>query len=192
MDSNEIVRNVYDGLKGGVDCVAGMKSQISILDGKIDSGVYSPELVKGFREKKAELSKNIRMELDSAIKRANEAVEQYSLDVEKRYNTMDPKELTDDIRLLQTGVPLKQSDLHDILDRSEGNVTMRNLVLRYAKQNGIEVSGKYKQDGQAEKNRAKTLFGLISYYSRWIGEPQARKMLDVFFRECFPNFFDEE
>ena len=192
LQSQKIITGVYNTLKEGTQAVSGMKIQLSILDEKIKSGRYSAPVVKEYQEKKAELSKSLRMESEGTIKRAKEAIAQYRADETARRNMLIPSEITEDIRLLQAGVTLNRNDLESILDRTEGNRTMFHIVTRYAKEHGIEIGGKYRtEDGEVER-LANTLSGLTKYYSNWINEPKGAQMLKTFFGETFPHFFDGE
>lgn len=53
-------------------------------------------------------------------------------------DVLDPKELTDDIKLLQGGLILKERDIEGILSRNAGNRTMTQLAIRYADEHGMK------------------------------------------------------
>ena len=192
LQSQEIITGVYNTLKEGTQAISGAKAELSILDEKIASGRYSDSVVKDFKEKRAELSKSIRMEAEGTIKQVNESIAQYMAEETARRNMLKPSEITDDIRLLQAGVTLNRNDLESILDRTEGNRTMFHIVTRYAKEHGIEISGKYRVDNGEDEKLANALSLIVNRYGAWINTGKAREMLNKLYGAAFPHFFDDE
>jgi uncharacterized protein (DUF4415 family) len=190
--AQEAVTSVYRTLSDGTKQIIKLRAETSAIESKINSGRYSASVVKEYKAKTAELSKSARMKADAAIKAAYDVIETFRKDGETRRNTLNPAEITQDIELLKAGVPLKQNDLEAILERSPNNVTMFHLVNRFAKEHGIQISGKYTL-GEAEDERlAKTLSQVTHYYERWINTPKARKMLRTFYNVTFPTLNLEE
>ena len=58
---------------------------------------------------------------------------------------------------------------------------MTQLALRYAKEHHIDMKGTYYIGGEAEKETARNLDGIVDYYARWIDKENAHEMLRKFF-----------
>ena len=79
---------------------------------------------------------------DEAISAGNSAVRALTSDFIESIATIDNLEgdkLTEDAKLLESAIPLTNEDLIGIFDRSQGNRTMQQLVMRRAKSDGIYI-----------------------------------------------------
>ena len=180
MDTN-IMQTVYKALEASTVEIGKTLAERDSLEEKIKSGRYSPQTVqKEFHPKRDALNQQIKVDSEKAIQAAKSLVEKYRADAEKLDN-LDPSELTDDIKLFQTGIPLLPRDIQAILERNSGNRTMTQLALRYAKDHGIETGGTNYIGGEAERQTANNLDGIIRYYSRWIDKRNAKDVLRRFF-----------
>lgn len=179
MDNN-IVQTVFDTLETRTAEISKDIVERDALEEKIKSGRYSPQALKDdIYPKRDALRRKIESASEGAIQEARNLVAQYREDAAK-LNNLDPAELTDDVKLLQSGITLLPRDIQGILERNKGNRTMTQIVLRYAKEHGIET-GTYYIGGQAEEENARNLDGILSYYKKWIDKPQAKDMLYRFF-----------
>lgn len=70
---------------------------------------------------------------------------------------LDPSKLTDDLRLLNSGVTLTQRDIKSMLNRNSDNRTMIQLILRFADQHGIETDGIHYVGNRALINTVKVI-----------------------------------
>lgn len=70
---------------------------------------------------------------------------------------LDPSKLTDDVRLLNSGVKLNQRDIKAMLKRNSENRTMTQLILRFADEHGIETDGTYYVGNRALINTVKVI-----------------------------------
>lgn len=180
MDTN-IMQTVYKALEASTAEIGKTLAERDHLEEKIKSGRYSSQTVqKEFQPKRDALNQQIKADSEKAIQAAKSLVEKYRADAEKLDN-LDPAELTDDIKLFQTGIPLLPRDIQAILERNSGNRTMTQLALRYAKDHGIETGGTNYIGGEAERQTANNLDGIIRYYSRWIDKRNAKDVLRRFF-----------
>lgn len=179
MDNN-IVQTVYDSLEAATTEIDKIRSEYAAIDAKIGAGRYSYDtLQKEIYPKRDELRMKIHNESDRAIASAKELVNQYRQDAAK-LNNLNPADITDDIKLLQAGIPLLERDVLAILERNQGNRTMTQLVLRYAEEHGIDTKTYY-IGGQAEEETAKSLDDILFYYAKWIDKDNAHDMLRRFF-----------
>ena len=180
MDEN-IIQTVYETLDSRTDEIIGMADAINELDNKIKSGRYSQMTITNELEpKKRELSRLRQDACHNALDEARSLISQFREDNAK-VNQLNPAELTDDVKLLQSGIILKPRDIEGMLERNEGNRTMTQIILRYADENKINTDKIYYYGGQEEEKTAKALDSILYYYKNWIDKPNAKRMLDRFF-----------
>ncbi len=180
MDNN-IVQTVYNTLEAHTEEIGKTIAERDKLEGKIKSGRYTRQaLEKEVYPKRDELRRKVQDDSAAAIQAAKALVEQYRQDA-ARMNDLDPSQLTDDIKLMQGGIPLVPRDIMAILERNKDNRTMTQIALRYAKEHNIDTGTTYYMGGQQEEETARNLDGILKYYARWIDKPNAKQMLDRFF-----------
>lgn len=180
MDNN-IVQTVFDSLEADTHEINKTRTEYAALDAKIKEGRYSNQtLQKEIYPKRDELKRKVEGGCASAIKKAHDMIATYREEAD-RLNDLDPSDITDDIKLLTAGVPLLDRDINAILTRNKGNRTMTQLALRYAKEHGIDMKGTFYVGGQAEREQANTLDGIVDYYARWIDKENNLDMLNRFF-----------
>lgn len=133
-----------------------LKEQRTILQSAItDVDVLLSELeVLEIKRKKDELNDKGKSVLDDEIRKKHreiQAVKDKTMDLldnlEKVYSaklrdmdSLKADELTEDIKLFNTGIRLTMRDIEDIVERNKDNPTMVQLACRYAKDNGLEGS----------------------------------------------------
>ena len=180
MDEN-IIQTVYETLDSRTDEIIGMASQVNELDRKINSGRYSQRTIDNeLTPKMNELQDAYEKACKNALDEARIAIQQYR-DDNARANQLNPAELTEDVKLLQSGIVLKPRDIEGMLERNVGNRTMTQVILRYAEENKIDIGRTYYTGGQEEEETARNLDNIIYYYARWIDKPNAKEMLNKFF-----------
>ena len=180
MDNN-ISETVYTTLEARTDEISKTIAERDKLDTKIKSGNYTPQALKEMYPKRDELSRKIVSMCDNAIQEAQNHINQYKADAEE-LNTLNPAELTDDIKLLQPGIKLTPRDIQGMLKRNASNRTMCQVLLRYAKENDLDTGGLMYTGGTQEQETAKALEGILFYYKKWIDKPNAKEMLTKFFQ----------
>lgn len=181
MDNN-IVQTVYSTLETRTDEISKDIAERDKLEEKIKSGRYSPQALKDdIYPKRDALRRKIQDASAGAIQEAKNLVEQYRQDAAK-LNNLNPAELTDDVKLLQSGITLLPRDIQGILERNKGNRTMTQIVLRYAKEHDIDTGGTFYIGGQQEEQTARGLDTILLYYKNWIDKPNAKEMLTKFFQ----------
>ena len=178
---DNIVQNVYDALKADTEDITRIVVRRDELEDAIKSGKYTPQALRDeIYPERDNLRGQVAGKREAAINKAKALVQQYRQEAANLDN-LDPAELTDDVKLLQSGVALLPRDIHGILERNKGNRTMTQIVLRYAQEHNIDVGGLTYIGGQQEKQTADNLDTLIDYYGRWIDKRNAVEMLDKFF-----------
>ena len=178
----ELMNKVYANLTESTEALAAKIAECKDLEGKAKSGNYSPEYIsKELSPKILELKTSIRNDKEAAISTAKGIVKEYQ-DELAALDDLKPDEITDDIKLLNVGITLKERDLKAILARNKGNATMTKLVQRYAEEKGIDLGMDRLFFGhQEEINRAGEVANVIHYYEKWIDKDNAVEMLNKFF-----------
>ena len=178
---DKITQAVYDTLATKAEEIRQDIEAREAVDALISSGRYNAKYVESdLRPKRDSLRMKINSASESAIQEAQNLINQYRKEAADR-NRLDPAELTDDVKLLQPGIKLEPRDIQGMLERNGTNRTMTQIILRYAKENGIDTGGMWYVGGQQEEETARALEGTLSYYRKWIATPDAKKMLDKFF-----------
>lgn len=181
MDNN-IVQTVYNTLESHTEEIGRAVSECETLEEKIKSGRYTPQVLRDeIYPKRDEIRRKITSMCESAIAEAENHISQYRADAAE-LNNLDPAELTDDVKLLQSGITLLSRDIQGMLKRNSGNRTMTQIILRYAKEHNIETNGTFYIGGQKEEETAKSLDTILFYYKGWIDKPNAKEMLNKFFQ----------
>lgn len=180
MDTN-IVKTVYNLMQERAEEIGKAVAERDKLEEKIKSGRYSSQTLNAEIYPKLDaLRQEIRSSSDNAIREAKNLIEQYRQDADA-LNDLDPAQLTDDIKLLQAGIPLLPRDIQAILKRNSSNRTMTQLALRYAEEHKIDTHGTFYIGGQQEKETANNLETLLTYCAKYLDQPDAGKMIDKFF-----------
>lgn len=180
MDNN-ITQTVYETLDSCTDDIIGMGVACKQIEEKINSGRYSQKTIDNELKPELEtMKKKHRKACDDALNEARSLISQFREDNAKA-NQLNPSELTDDVKLLQSGIVLKPRDIEGMLERNADNRTMTQIILRYAQENKIDTGHNYFIGGQQEEETARSLDNIIYYYKNWIDKPNAKRMLDRFF-----------
>ena len=178
--SDNFTQEIYEFLVEKTDEVNKLIGTSDAIEEKIRSGRYSDAVNKNeLRPQRDEIRLEIKAKSEQAIRDAREKVAEYRRTSELK-NRLNPKELTDDIKLLRAGITLNAEDLRGMLERNSENRTMTQIILRYAKEHSIDI-GVYYTGGNEEKATADELDNILNYYAEWIGTPKASDILDKFF-----------
>jgi len=180
----DITNVVYDSLLSSTQEIRTVAQEQTELEERAASGRYSAETVKNeIRPRIDDLKRQTRKLSEQAIADAKALVANYRADIDAR-NDLDPNEITDDIRLLQCGVPLTARDIEVILKRNESNRTMSVLALRYAEQHDLKIENRpftFELETKAARDRADALDQTLLYFQNWITQKNAVEMLNRFF-----------
>ncbi|MBO7283830.1 MAG: hypothetical protein J6U71_02060 [Bacteroidales bacterium] len=171
---------VYNLVKGRLQDLDYKKALLNGLNTKISSSDYSAEKKQSMQAEAYELKRSLAMSADDIIRDANKLIDGLLDDVE-RENRLDPAQITEDIKLLQPGIILRQEDIEAILERNKDNKTMVQIALRYADEHKISPKGTYYIGGQQEREEAKALESTLDIYRKYIPQENASVMLDKFF-----------
>ena len=187
-----IIDVVYSILKDATDIITPMTEEIDKLQADIDSGRFSNKANTENSEKIAKKRYEIRAKADETLSNVKKAVAAHC---DKLYALDDLRgeDLTDDARLLNCGLKLTERDLIAILTRNANNNTMRQLVLRWADENNIDLrryAGEhgipletviYVGHGQEIRVAESLIDTAMMYVDHWIDKPNNYDILQRFF-----------
>lgn len=120
------------------------EKQAQAIDGKIHSKRYTPEIVQRelvpqLQDVKRKMEMRREVGRSAVRSRANEFIAEL-----RAADQLNPDNLTDDIKLLQSGVALSADDLAVLFDRNAGNSTMQKLICDFAKQHDRDIERHYR------------------------------------------------
>lgn len=176
----DIIQTVFNSLERDTLELQRTVADRAEIDTELSDGRYSDEYKKELSTRRDELTRKIERDSDAAIRKAKALAAQYREEAEAMVN-LDPAQITDDIKLLQAGIMLKERDIRAILKRSENNPTMTQMALRYAEEHNIQIDRSGYIGNAAELETANTVDERIHYYAHWIDKPNAVDMLHKFF-----------
>lgn len=179
----ELLNSVYGNLKKSTAEIAELKKEYREYETKLLSGKYNEKYILGtIRPKMLEIKTKIEKRKEAALSSAKELVEAYQEQLRKA-DELNPEEITPDANLFNIGVKLNARDIKAILSRNENNNTMKQLALRYAKENGVDLGEHFSIGHENEIKEAGDVNTVIDYYSRWIDKENAETMLYKFFNQ---------
>jgi hypothetical protein len=187
-----IIQDIYTMLRNATDAITPMCAEIDKLQADIDSGKYSNEVNAKNIAKIADIRRAIRAKAAETLSDVKKAVAAHC---DRLYALDDLRgdALTDDARLLSAGLKLTERDLIAILKRNADNPTMKQLVLRWANENNVDLR-RYAQErglpletvvyvGHAQEIRdVEALIDTsMRFLDHWVDKPNAMDILNKFF-----------
>lgn len=158
-------------VKSVIDELTELDKQEKDIEDKIKSNRYSPKIVQD--ELKPELTsirrKREAMREDgvSAVRtRANEYIAEL-----RKADQLNPDNLTDDIKLLQSGIALSVDDLEMLFDRNAGNSTMQKLITDFAKQHDRDIQRYYRPANADIISGVKSIPEVMRIVLKWHNKP---------------------
>lgn len=130
--------NVVEVVEGSLGQITKETEEIQKLEKENASGVYSDKRVAENNSKIKGHKDNIERLRISGKAEVERLCEEYKVELRKA-DALNGNDLTDDAKLLSSGVKLSKKDLEYMLDRNKGNNTMTQLILRYADENGMKM-----------------------------------------------------
>ena len=104
---------------------------------------YTPQYIREeLHPKRRSLKKQIEDRKALAHDRIQRMCDDYIAELRDE-DELDPSKLTDDVRLLNSGVKMTSRDIKAMLKRNSDNRTMLQVILRYADEHNIETDGTY-------------------------------------------------
>ena len=180
MDNN-IVNSVYSTLKEGTESMHKGMDEYKALDEKINSGLYAPKLInEEFLPKKTEIKSQYESTITKTLADAYAMIDNYEQEIAE-LDALNPDEITDDIKLLQSGIKLNERDIKSMLNRNQGNRTMEQLILRYADEKKIDAGFTYQSSLSQQRDKINGLREVTKRYERYMHDDNAQDVLARFF-----------
>lgn len=176
-----IMSSIVSDLEARTNELAPAIEKAAKLEADIKSGRYTQKAIK---DELLPARDAARAQIEAAQEAARNAVVEkinaHITDLE-RMDALNPAELTDDCKLLSSGIALTESDIRFMLERNAKNRSMAQIILRYAKEHGIKTDVAYVDHSEAINN-ARAFPALAN---RWIKDymttPQALEVLHQMF-----------
>ena len=119
------------------------KQEKAIQD-KIKSNRYTAKAVQTeLQPELATIRRNRETRREDGVAAVRARASEYIAELRKA-DQLNPDNLTDDIKLLQSGVALSADDLATLFDRNAGNSTMQKLITDFAKQHNRDIQRYYR------------------------------------------------
>lgn len=155
-------QDIFNHTKATLARLAEIDKQIA--DAKSNSSMYSAQYNK---ERLGQLQEQREMLINDSDKAADALLEEYKKKVHSEF-TMKPEEITDDAKLLQSGIQFSSAELEEMLDRYSGNRTMERVIWDHANGKGIKLNRK----SATEADKILSAQQLRSYCSSAMQRPQ--------------------
>ncbi len=139
----EFYNEIYGAIKEALEKLHDLSEQLEAAKAKSRSNKYSRQyLESNIFPQINKLERQIRDYREDTKRRAWATCDEYTAEL-RAADDLDPSKITDDIKLLQAGIPLTQRDLRAMIARNESNSTMLQLTLRYAEEHKIDTGSYY-------------------------------------------------
>lgn len=167
----DLINAVLESLEKDHEAIGEVYAELEETRAAIASRRYSDEVIaRELTPKARELERRIADMRTDAVGRAQAIVQDWAEEREAQ-DVLDPKELTDDAKLLTGGFPLEVADLMAILERTSGNRTMELLTVRYADDHGISLQGAHELRRGRYRQDAANLTSALGYTRDYLGKP---------------------
>lgn len=143
MNKKEFYEKVTGSVTKSVEKLSQKRERIEELEGEKRSGKLSQEYITKTIDPEI---RSLKREIEDLKEAGKKTVEKYCEEYRAELideDSLHGADLTDDARLLSSGITLKKRDLDSMLNRNSENRTMVQLILRYAKENGIDLGRMY-------------------------------------------------
>lgn len=178
---NNIMNNIVCDLEARTNELAPAIEKAAKLEADIKSGRFTQTAIKDeLLPARDEVRAQIRDAQEAAKQAVAEKINAHITDLE-RLDALNPAELTDDCKLLSSGIPLTESDIRFMLERNAKNRSMSQIILRYAREHGIKCDAAYLDHSEAIRN-ARAFPAIVNrWIDEWMTSPQALDTLHQMF-----------
>lgn len=176
-----IRQSLIDTLNERADAIAQLVTKRTELENDIKSGRFSAAAVADMRDKLLDVRASISQAKDETRRAVAQLVAQHVGELE-RADALNPDELNEaDVKLLNSGVELSKRDLSVMLERNQGNATMQQLVLRWARAHDVDMGIAY-IGHEKQIADVKQLPGVVGLWiDHWSDTADAKTMIDKMF-----------
>ena len=179
-----MIDKTYESLKESTTDVAKLAEKHNHLISQRDSGMFATEYVEREIEPHIKrMERKIDRAKETAIANAMGIVDGFIEETRAKDN-LDPSLITDDVKLFNCGVELSERDINAILDRNEGNGTMQQIALRYAREHGIDLKRERRIfiGHNDEIRQAEEFKQVIEQFAKWMDKENALEVLNRYYQ----------
>ena len=174
-------RNFYWDIRGIVNStiedLTEFDKQEKAIQDKIKSNRYTAKAVQTeLQPELATIRRNRETRREDGVAAVRARASEYIAELRKA-DQLNPDNLTDDIKLLQSGVALSADDLATLFDRNAGNSTMQKLITDFAKQHGRDIQRYYRPTNADLIASVNTVPEVIKTVLKWHNNPSAYEKL---------------
>ena len=174
-------RNFYWDIRGIVNStiedLTEFDKQEKAIQDKIKSNRYTAKAVQSeLQPELATIRRNRETRREDGVAAVRARASEYIAELRKA-DQLNPDNLTDDIKLLQSGVALSADDLATLFDRNAGNSTMQKLITDFAKQHGRDIQRYYRPTNADLIASVNTVPEVIKTVLKWHNNPSAYEKL---------------
>lgn len=136
MKRRDFYKGTIEIIKEGCEALQRIESEIASVRDKINSGRYAQKTINELEEKINSLNRQLEKEMSERVGTLSEhiSIMRTSLDEEMSLRGSD---ITADAELLKFN--LSEKELMSLMNRNENNPTMVQLILKNAKERGIDL-----------------------------------------------------
>lgn len=142
MRKSEFYKKLTGAMSDAIEEMAERGKELAELKKKAqDTKKYKPEYISSLRQRISALEREngrYEEEVNDSIKKLCGGF----ADELRQADALNPADLTDDAKLLNSGFKFKRSELEKMFDRYDGNKTMQRLIIDAADKNGISNFGR--------------------------------------------------
>ncbi len=164
--ANEFQKDVIKQMRSHASRVKELREKYVELSAQSrNTGLYGPDKIKQLKNDAAQAYSDMINAMDTAQRELQAACEAYALEVDNG-EALNPADLTDDVKLLNCGVPLSEKDLQQMCGRNSDNRTMLRLIANYAEQHNIRCAvpaSEEREAAKAMKSIASSVFNQKNY-----------------------------
>lgn len=159
----DIMTDIVSDLETRTNELTPLIEKAAKLDADIKSGMYTQKAISDeLLPARDAAREQIKAAQVAAKKAVADKINAHITDLE-RLDALNPSELTDDCKLLSSGIPLTESDIRFMLERNANNRSMTQIILRYAHEHDIKTNVAYVDHSEAIKN-ARMLPGVVNLW----------------------------
>lgn len=142
MNNRQFYNRISSEVRRCLDEIESMRQHMLHLEEQSRDNKYSAEYKQIFAEQARQQRREIERVVYESRKACQAICDEFTAEL-RDADTLQGADINDDMKLLQCGVKLSQSDIHSMLKRNSSNRTMTQLILRYAEDNGIDAGVRY-------------------------------------------------
>lgn len=166
MTRKEYYKRLTEGVNSNFAEYQSKKTEYDKLTQDKKSGEYTADYIaKEITPKQYAL----KQAMDSIQKKASNDVKELTEEMRihlRGLDALNPNEITDDVKILNSGVKLTKNDLQSIIDKNPTNRTMTQLALRYASENNIDMGLTY-NNAESEMKTYESIEQVANVVIKW-------------------------